>query len=288
MVIVELEGGRAHRLDPDGTLHLLAGDGSKTYKGDGGPAQHATFNGMHNVAVTPNDDIYISDTWNHCIRKIDGASGTISTIAGTGNPGYRGDGGPAGEAEFNFVMCISLSLDNDKLYVADLKNRRIRVVHLDRGIVQLVAGNGMRGVPSDGADARESPLIDPRAVAVDSKGQVYVLERGGHALRVVAADGTIRTVAGTGEKGHKDGPALRAQLNSPKHICVDHNGNVLIADDQNAAIRKYDPSTQTLTTVLGHGQGQPPVRLSRPHGVCIQEGTLFVVDTGHNRILRVD
>jgi sugar lactone lactonase YvrE len=130
--------------------------------------------------------------------------------------------------------------------------------------------------------------VDPRAVAVDSRHQVYILERGGHALRVVTRDGRIRTVAGTGERGYADGPALEAQLNSPKHLCVDAHDNVFIADDQNRAIRKYDPENRTLTTVLGRGVGDPPVQLSRPHGVCIEGGTLYVVDTGNNRILRVD
>ena len=115
MLIVELEGGRVHRLSPEGELTTIAGDGSKSYQGDGGPAAKATFNGMHNVAVTPNGDIYIADSWNHCIRKIDGKSGTISTFAGTGEAGFSGDGGPADKAKFDFIMCISLNTTNDAI-----------------------------------------------------------------------------------------------------------------------------------------------------------------------------
>ena len=288
MLIVELEGGRVHELDAAGKLTTIAGDGSKSYRGDGGPAKNATFNGMHNVAATPHGDIYISDTWNHCVRKIDKSTSTISTIAGTGKAGYHGDGGPAAEAEFNYVMCISPSPTNDKLYLADLRNRRIRVVDLQRGSVELVAGNGEKGVPRDGAVATQSPLVDPRAVAVDSQGLVYILERSGHALRVVTPNGRIRTVAGTGERGDRDGPARQAQLNSPKHLCVDGDDNVIIADDQNGLIRKYSPTTQTVTSLLGRGQSEPPVRLSHPHGVCFESGSLYVVDTGNNRILRVE
>ena len=288
MVIVELAGSRVHRLAKDGGLATIAGDGSMAYGGDGGPAAKATFNGMHNVAITPSGDILIADSWNHCVRKIDAKSGLITTIAGTGAPGFGGDGGPATKAGFDYVMCITLSPDAGRLHIADLKNRRIRVIDMKTGIVDTVAGNGEQGVPADGAVARTSPLVDPRAVAADADGTVYVLERGGHALRAVTPDGTIRTVAGTGQRGFRDGPALEAQLNSPKHICLDAAGNVYIADDANEAIRKYDPRSKTLTTVVGRGVGKPAVQLSKPHGVCIENGTLYVVDMGNNRILRVD
>lgn len=138
---------------------------------------------MHNLAVTPAGDVYIADTWNHCIRKIDPKSGAITTVAG-GKAGYSGDGGPAAKATFDYVMCVTLNATNDQIYVADLKNRRIRCVDLRTGVVETVAGNGKKGVPRDGDIAVESPLVDPRAVVVDSRNRIYVLERSGHALRV--------------------------------------------------------------------------------------------------------
>lgn len=287
MVIVELEGGRVHRLSQEGQLSLVAGNGSRSYRGDNGPAADATFNGMHNVVITPNDDIYIADSWNHCIRRIAAGTGIISTIAGIGEPGYRGDGGPASEAAFDFIMCVALDPSKTILLIADLRNHRIRAVHLANDRVRTVAGNGKKGTPQDGSQAVKSPLVDPRAVAADSQGRVYILERGGHALRVVSTDGRIQTVAGNGKPGYRDGPGTAAQFNSPKHLCVNSDGIVFIADDQNAAIRKFDPATQMVTTVVGRGRGEPTVRLQRPHGVCIEGGDLFVVDTGHDRILRV-
>jgi len=287
MYIVELSGGRVHKFDTEGTLTTLAGDGSKGYAGDNGPASRATFNGMHNVAATPDGDLYISDSWNHCVRKIDGQSGIITTIAGAGKAGFSGDGGPATKATFDFLMCVSLNNTNDKLYIADLKNRRIRVVDLKTGIVSTVAGNGERGVPEDGSIAIESPLVDPRAVAVDSKNNVYILERGGHALRKVTPDGKIHTVAGTGKSGATDGPALKAKLNSPKHLAIDRNDNVIIADDQNARIRFYDPHKSVVSSILGKGVKKPKRGLLRPHGVCVHsDGSIYIVDTGHHRILR--
>lgn len=287
MWIVELEGGRVHRLDTAGNLHHAGGDGSQSYKGDGGTLAGATFNGMHNCAVTPNGDLYIADSWNHCIRRIDAATGVISTIAGTGKKGYSGDGGPATEATFDFVMCITLNPANDALHIADINNRRIRLVDLKSGIVRTVAGNGKQGVPKDGAAAIESPLVDPRAVVQDSKGSVWILERGGHALRVVRTDGTIHTVAGTGKKGFLDGAGLIAQFGSPKHLCIDDSDNIYIADDDNAAIRKFDSKTAIVTTVQGQGQGDTRIRLSKPHGVTWDNGLLYVVDMGNNRILKI-
>ncbi len=276
------------KLDVEGHFETIAGDGTKGYTGDGGPAKEAVFNGMHNIAVTPSGDLYISDSWNHCIRKIDGQTGLISTFAGTGEAGFSGDGGPASKATFNYLMCVSLNPTNDRIYVADLRNRRIRMIDLRTSTVNTVAGNGEKGVPKDGSLATESPLVDPRAVAVDTQDNVYILERGGHALRVVGRDGRIRTVAGTGERGAALGAARTAQLNSPKHLAVDHHNNVIIADDQNKRICLYDPQAGTLTSVLGAGADQPKRRLLHPHGVCVhQDGSLFVVDTGHHRILQL-
>ena len=287
MYVVELAGGRVHRIDSDGKLTRIAGDGSESHQGDGGPASAATFNGMHNCAVTGDDQLLIADSWNHCVRRINLASGTIDTIVGTGGEGFSGDGGPARDATFNFLMCIALNHDKTTLHIIDLKNRRVRDVDLLSGKVDTVAGNGKRGVPADGALATQSPLVDPRAVASDSKGNLYVLERGGNALRVVRPDGTIHTVAGTGEQGRTDGPALEATFGSPKHLCTDDDDNVYIADDLNGAIRKYDPKTGRVETILGQGMGDRRIRLLHPHGVCVHNGTLYVLDSGNHRILTV-
>jgi hypothetical protein len=287
MYIVELGGGRVHRLDKSGDLTQIAGDGSKAYTGDGGPAADATFNGMHNCAVTRDDHLLIADSWNHCVRRIDLDSGMIDTIAGTGKEGFSGDGGPATDATFDFVMCISLSHDKQTLHITDLKNLRVRNEDLRSGTIATVAGDGNKGVPKDGSQATSSPLVDPRAAASDAAGNLYVLERGGNALRVVRRDGSIHTVAGNGQKGYRDGPAMQAQFGSPKHLCTDPNGNVYIADDVNGAIRKFDPQTSQVTTVLGRGVGHAKLRLSHPHGVCYHDGVLYVIDSGNSRILSV-
>lgn len=287
MWIVELEGGRVHKLDTAGKLQQAGGDGSRSYRGDGGALSGATFNGMHNCAVAPNGDLYIADSWNNCIRQVDAQSGKISTVAGTGQKGYSGDGGLATKATFDFVMCITLNPANEVLHIADINNRRIRALNLKSGVVTTTAGNGQRGVPKDNAIAIENPLMDPRAVAEDSKGNIWILERSGNALRVVRANGRIYTVAGTGKRGFADGQGLKAEFGDPKHLCVDESDNVYIADDANAAIRRFDPRTSIVTTVLGRGHGDPRIRLRNPHGVCYDRGALYVVDMGNNRILRL-
>ena len=131
----------------------------------------------------------------------------------------------------------------------------IRKIDLEAGTIATVAGNGKRGVPTDGTTATEAPLVDPRAVAVDKAGRLWILERAGHALRVVE-DGKIRTVAGTGEKGFAGdgGPALKAKLDGPKFLWIDPAGDVLIADTENHCIRKFARQDGTITRVAGTGK----------------------------------
>ena len=285
MFVVELEGGRVFERTANGTVRQIGGDGSRSYRGDGGPLEKGTFNGMHNLAITKSGRLLIADTWNHCVREVDLETRQIRTLAGNGEPGYVD--GSGSEARFRDVMCITLNPAEKELHIADLKNLRIRVLNLETNEATTLAGNGKKGVPADGAAALDSPLVDPRAVAADAEGRVYVLERGGHALRRIDRDGTIRTVAGTGKAGFKDGPAREAQFNSPKHICVDAQGRVYIADDANAAIRCYDPETETVTTLLGRGHGDERITLKRPHGVTREKGALYVCDTYNNRIFRL-
>lgn len=285
MFICEMSGNRIFRLEADGELTLIAGTGTAGYSGDGGPATAATFREMHNIAMGSDDSIFVADSANHAIRRIDSKSRQVSTFAGNGKPGFDDDRGTAPAARFRKTICITFDPAKKTLLVADIYNIRIRAIDIAEGTVRTIAGNGKSGVPQDGAVAARSPLVDPRAVAADAEGNVYVLERAGHALRVVDQDGTIRTVAGSGRKGYRDGPALEAQFDGPKHLCIDDAGNVYIADDVNGAIRKYDPKSATVSTVLGRGQGDSRVKLDKPHGVCFHQGTLYVVDSGNNRVL---
>jgi sugar lactone lactonase YvrE len=252
---------------------------------------------MHNLAITPSGDIYLADTLNHRVRKIDLKSGLITTAAGT-EKGFSGDGGPATSARFSGIYCITLDPRGERLYLADLDNRRIRMVELKSGIVSTVAGNGEKGVPTDGAEAARAPLVDPRAVTADAQGNVYVLERSGHALRVVDREGRIRTVVGTGQKGASGdgGSAIAATLNGPKHLCIDQDGAVIVADTENHAIRKYFPKDGKIVRLAGKGTrgtsgvGGPAleVELNQPHGVYVHPNSdLYVTDSTNRRILKI-
>jgi DNA-binding beta-propeller fold protein YncE len=299
MIIVEMvTGNRVLRVDRSGHLTVIAGTGVKGFSGDGGLAKAAQVNGIHNLAIAPDGAIYLADSWNYRIRKIDPKSGTITTVAGTGKKGFSGDGGPANHADFSTIIQIALSPDAKHLYVADIDNRRIRRIALDTNTVETVAGNGQKGVPADGAPARTQPLVDPRAVVGAADGSFYILERGGHALRYVDVAGTIKTVVGTGKSGLSgDGnPALQATMNGPKHLCLDRDGTVIIADAENHVIRRFDPKTGIISRVAGTGRkgqaglGGDPLQceLSRPHGVTVApDGALYITDSYNDRILRL-
>ena len=299
LYLIEMTGGeRVRRIDKKGILTTIAGTGGKGYFGDGGPARMAQFNGMHSLAVAPNGDIYLADTWNNCVRKIDAKTANISTVAGTGKKGFGGDDGPATNALFGGIYCVALDPKAENLYLADLDNRCIRAVNLKNGQVKTVAGNGEKGAPVEGADAIKSPLVDPRAVAVDSRGVIFILERNANLLRAVGLNGRIQTVVGTGQKGLSgdDGDALKATLNGPKHLCFDGEENVIIADTENHVIRKYSPRTGIIVRVAGSGKkgadgvgGFPALlEMNQPHGVYWHSsGELYIADSSNNRVLKI-
>lgn len=291
LFIIEMsKGQRLLKVDKKGVITHVAGTGVGGDGGDGGPALQAQFNGPHNLAITPNGDILIADTWNGRIRKVDLKANKVTTLPGFTVPGDK--------ARSTGPYCITLDFTGTKLHVADL--RRIHVIDLGTGQSSVVAGNGQKGKPEDGAVAKDAPLVDPRAVAADRKGNVYILERGGHALRVVGTDGRIRTVVNaSGKKGATGdgGPALEATMNGPKHLCIDPDDNVIIADAENHLIRKYVPKDGKIYRVAGTGKmgkagiGGPPeqVELARPHGVTIgPDGRLYITDSYNDRILRIE
>jgi DNA-binding beta-propeller fold protein YncE len=298
LFFVELTGNRVRKIGTGSVVATLAGTGRQGSGGDDGPAASAELNGPHSLAVAGNGDILVADTWNNRVRKIDARTGRITTLAGTGRKGFSGDDGPAAQADFGGIYCLALDESQQALYLADLDNRRVRRVDLKTGIVSTVAGNGNKGRPRDGDDARSAPLFDPRAVAIDGRGNLYILERGGHALEIVDRSGKIRTVAGTGQAGDSGdgGDALRARLNGPKHLCVDAHGHVLIADTENHRVRIYRPEDGTIQTVAGTGRkgtagvnGSPrEAELNQPHGVTVGPGgILYIADSSNNRILKI-
>jgi DNA-binding beta-propeller fold protein YncE len=290
LFIVEMvSGNRLLKVDAKGLLTHVAGQLAPGDAGDGGPALAAQFHGPHNLAVVPSGDILIGDTWNGRVRRVSMSSGTVASL-----PGFNV---PPPAARTAGPYCIALNPAGTEVFIADL--RRVHAIELKTGKSRVVAGNGEKGIPADGAVAREAPLSDPRAAAVDRHGNVYILERGGNALRVVTADGKIRTVVNASGKKGADGDggdALAATMNGPKHLCIDRDDSVLIADAENHLIRRYVPKTGKILRVAGTGKkgaaglgGSPTeCELNRPHGVTVhRDGTLFIVDSYNNRVLKI-
>ena len=289
--IVEMvSGNRLLQVDGGGQLTHFAGDLKPGYSGDGGPALRAQFNGPHNFAILPDGNILIADTWNGCIRKVDVKARTVKTLEGWT--------APKGKERGNGPYCITLSADKTKLHISDL--RQVHELDLASGKARIVAGNGKKGVPVDGEKAVDQPLVDPRAAAADKLGNLYILERGGNALRVVDPEGRIKTVVNASGKqgGAGDGgPALAATMNGPKHLCVDQDGTVIIADAESHLVRRYIPAKGKIERIAGTGKkgsagvGGDPLKcqLSRPHGVTIHPATgeLFITDSYNNRILKI-
>jgi sugar lactone lactonase YvrE len=252
---------------------------------------------MHDIQITAGGVAIIADSFHHRVRRLDLKSGAVSTVAGSGEKGFGGDGGPATEAKFNITMTACLSPDEKRVYIADISNHRTRMVDLETGIVTTVAGNGQKGLPKDGAGALNATMGDTRAVTQAVDGTLYVLLRGGNAL-VEVKDGKVRTaVNASGKKGYSGdgGPALDATMNGPKYVAMDPQGRVLIADAENHCIRRYDPETGTIARIAGTppqagdgiGDTLLTTGLKRPHGVRVgPDGMIYVCDTYNNRVLR--
>ena len=283
--IIEMaSGNRLLKIDERGMLSHVAGRTDKGFSGDGGNPLEAQFNGPHNLAIRPDGRILIADTWNGRVRQVDPKLGLVTSLNGFEVAREKSkSSGP---------YSITIDFSGTQLYIADLA--RIHRLDLQSGVSAVVAGNGKKGVPQNGSIAADSPLSDPRAVAPDRLGNVYILERGGNALRVVEPDGTIQTVFGAIKELET---ARDMKLNGPKHLCIDQKNRVVIADAENHLIRRYDPSDGTLTRIagtgkLGHeGVGGSPLdcQLARPHGVTIhpETGELYITDSYNNRILKI-
>ncbi len=291
MWIIEMaSGNRLLQVDGGGQITHIAGQLKPGFSGDGGPALRAQFNGPHNFAILPNDNLLIADTWNGRIREVDVKSRIVKSLEGWQVPAEKARG--------NGPYCITLTPDKTKLHIADL--RQVHELDLATGKARVIAGNGKKGMPKDGELAIEQPLVDPRAVAADHQGNIYILERGGNALRVVDKAGRIKTVVNaSGKKGGEGdgGPALEATMNGPKHLCVDKDDTVIIADAESNLVRRYIPATGKIERIAGTGKhgnagvGGDPLQcqLARPHGVTVHpsSGELFITDSYNNRILKI-
>ena len=233
-----------------GIIRTIAGTGAVGYSGDGGPASAATLDHPAGGVMDAAGNYFFAEYGSHVIRKIT-TSGIISTVVGTGTPGFSGDGGPATAAQLNTPYRLDIDVAGN-LYIADCFNQRIRKVNTS-GIISTVAGNGTPGFAGDGSAATLAELWNPVAVKVDATGNMYISDNQNQRIRKVNAAGMITTLAGTGSVGYSGdgGPATAAQLNYPGYVGMDATGNVCFSDGE-YCIRKIAPSG-VITTIAGTG-----------------------------------
>jgi hypothetical protein len=285
-----------------GTLITVAGTGTNDFSGDGGPATQATLSAPRGISMDAAGVLYIVDHGNGRVRKVS-ADGTIATVAGVGEEGFAGDGGPATEAHL-FGPNSSVVDGSGNLYIADLFNHRVRKVSPE-GIITTVAGNGDEGTSGDGSPATKAMLGTPVGTAVDAAGNLYIADHGEGRVRKVSPEGIITTVAGGGEPADgvgDGGPATAAQLSGPTGLALDTAGNLYIAEYGllhttvfGQRVRKVSPDG-IITTVAGTGKPgfsgdggkASEAMVKRPFFVAVDTaGNLYIADWANYRVRKV-
>ena len=264
-----------------GVIRTLAGV-SAGYGGDGGPATEARFDTPHGVAVDRAGNVYVADPPNQRIRRIDASTGIVTTVAGTGSSGFSGDGGPATAAQIRYPKGVEIGPDGN-LYIADNSNHRVRRVDVSTGIITTVAGSGSRGSGGDGGPATAARLDEPRNIAFDSQGRLYIVDQNNRRIRRVDLSTGIITTFASG-------------FTFPRDVAVDRSGTVYVADEDANRIWRVSPSGSVgLFAGTGSGglsgDGGPAdlARLNRPLGVAFNAGTntVLIADTNNDRIRAV-
>ena len=275
------------KVDAGGTLTRVAGNSRPGNSGDGGPATAAQLNFPMGIAIDAGGNLFVADRDASVVRKI-AANGTITTVAGTGTPGFSGDGGPAAGAQINGPFGVTVDSAGN-LYIADTGNGVVRKVS-PNGSISTVAGTGTLGYSGDGGPARNAWLNGPESVAVDAAGNLYIADTFNGRIRRVGADGIIATVAGVGSTGvysGDGGPAQNAAVSLPTDVAVDRAGNLYIADFGNSKIRVV--TSGVIATVVGLGNSAPlldgqtaiNVSLEGPTGVTVDHaGVIYFVEAG--------
>jgi len=294
VLVADFGNNMVFRIAPDGTLTVVAGNGTLGFSGDGGPATSASLAYPRGLALDSAGNVYIAESLSSRIRKVSG--GIITTVAGNGIFGYSGDGGPATSASLDSPEGVAVDTVGN-LFIADYGNNAIREV--SGGIIATIVGGGVEeplGPLGDGGPARSAFLSAPVGLAVDSMGNLYIADTGNNRIRRVSA-GIITTVAGEGMIGFSGdgGPATRAGLNGPQSVALDSGGNLYIVDTYNQRIRKVT-AAGIITTVAGDGtegflgDGGPASKASLDDSLGIAldaAGSLYIADTDSYRVRKV-
>ena len=276
LLIADAENGRIRSISASGIINTIAGNGSFSYGGDGGPALNASMYAPAAVTMDISGDLFIADTNNFRVRKV-APNGNIATVAGNGTLGYSGDGGPATNAQFATPWGIAVDAA-ENVYFADAQDNRVRKIAPD-GTISTFAGTGVAGFSGDGGPAVNAQLYVPYGnIVADGSGNQYITDWGNRRIRKISAKGIITTVV--------------AGLGTPNGMAVDHSGNVFIADRASDSILKVSPDG-SVTTIAGtgvagfSGDGGPAVsaQFSQPESVAVDAlGNVYIADQLNNRI----
>jgi len=246
--IADESNHRIRKVNTSGIISTIAGNGTGAYSGDGGAATAAELHFPNGVVVDASGNLYIADTYNYRIRKVNTA-GIITTIAGNGIGAYSGDGGAATAAELHYPTNLTIDASGN-MYIADFNNYRIRKVSTS-GFISTIAGNGNLGYSGDGGAATAAELGVTEGVTVDAAGNVYFADSKNNCIRKISTSGIISTIAGNGAPGYSGdgGSATAAELYYPYGVVIDASGNVYFADTFNNRIRKLTPITTGIATL---------------------------------------
>jgi sugar lactone lactonase YvrE len=287
LYIADVVNSVIRKVDGAGNITTVAGNNTAGFGGDGGPATAAELNGPFGVVPDAAGDLYIEDTLNARIRKVNATTGIITTIAGNGTFGLSGDGGAATAAEVAEVQGSRFDAAGN-LYVAQCGPAAIRKIDA-AGIITTLAGTGTDGFSGDGGPATSAQLNCASGVAIDAAGELFIADYLNNRIRKVAANGIITTIAGTGTPGFTGdgGPALAAEINLPNDVAVDAAGDVYIADSGNNRVRMIDP-TGVITTLVGGLNNAGSAGVNAPSSLAFDlAGNVYFSDAGNNAIREV-
>lgn len=275
-------------------ISTIAGNGAKRFEAESRDPLQAPFNAPHEIRWDDENSLYVVERDGHCVKRIDGRSGLVTTLAGNGRAGFEGDEGSAVLSQLQRPHSIAFD-SKGNLLICDLGNGRLRQVSRETGLIKTIAGTDEQGETPAIGPMLGTPLRGPRTLDTDRDGNAFLVLREGNAIFQLDLDSnSMKKIAGTGEQGYSgDGSdALSATFNGPKGVAYSRADNSLyVADTENHAIRKIDLVTGLIDTVLGTGeQGDGPdgrpydCQLNRPHGVCVFERVIYVTDSENHRI----
>lgn len=291
----EVDTGLVRRINlRSNKISTIAGNGESRFEAESRNPLQAPFVTPHEIRWDDENSLYVVERDSHCVKRIDGRSGLVTTLAGNGRAGFEGDEGSAVLSQLRQPHSIAFDTEGN-LLICDLGNERLRRVSRETGMISTISGTGEAGNTPAIAPMKGTPLLGPRTLATDPDGNAYLALREGNAIFQLDLDSnSMKKIAGTGDAGYSGdgGDALSATFNGPKGLAYSSLDNSLfVADTENHVIRKIQLGSGVITTVLGAGvagdgpEGIPTqCKLNRPHGLCVYDRVVYIADSENHRI----